>query len=156
MNENKEFDISKFPVKLEIQVRSYEVDFQNVVNNAVYFNYFELARIDYRKKMGYNILPNGTFSDGLLFFVARNECNYLAPAYLDNELIIHTRIEFIKNSSLGFEHLIFNKTTNQFIAHGKGVIVNVDPLNLTPALIPETVIDEIKAFDKEVLILREN
>ncbi len=151
---NQNFDLSKFPVKLEIQVRSYEVDFQSVVNNAVYFNYFELARIDYRKKMGYSLNPNGTFSDGLLFFVAHNECDYFAPAYLDNELIIYTRIDYIKNSSLNFEHLIYNKSTEQFIVRGSGVIVNVDPISLIPAPIPENMIDEIKSFDKEVKILR--
>ncbi len=150
----KEFDVSKFPVKLEINVRSYEVDFQNVVNNAVYFNYFELARIDYRKKMGYSLNPNGTFSDGLLFFVAHNECDYFSPAYLDNELIIYTRIDYIKNSSLNFEHLIYNKTTQQFIARGSGVIVNVDPLTMSPVPIPETKIEEIKTFDKAVKVLR--
>lgn len=150
----KQFDISKFPVQLEIQVRSYEVDFQNVVNNAVYFNYFELARIDYRKKMGYTLNPNGTFSDGLLFFVAHNECDYFAPAYLENKLIIYTRIDYIKNSSLNFEHLIFNKSTDQFIARGSGVIVNVDPISMKPASIPDAIIEEIKAFDKQVKILR--
>jgi len=150
----EKFDVSKFPVQLEIQVRSYEVDFQNVVNNAVYFNYFELARIDYRKKMGYTLNPNGTFSDGLLFFVAHNECDYLAPAYLENELVIYTRIDYIKNSSLNFEHLIFNKSTNQFIARGSGVIVNVDPITMSPSPIPDEMIEEIKAFDKEVKILR--
>lgn len=150
----KIFDVSKFPVKLEINVRSYEVDFQNVVNNAVYFNYFELARIDYRKKMGYFLNSNGTFSDGLLFFVAHNECDYFSPAYLDNELTIYTRIDYIKNSSLNFEHLIYNKTTQQFVAKGSGVIVNVDPLTINPVPIPETKIEEIKNFDKEVKILR--
>jgi acyl-CoA thioester hydrolase len=150
----EKFDVSKFPVKIEIQVRSYEVDFQNVVNNAVYFNYFEIARIDYRKKMGYTLQPNGTFSDGLLFFVAHNECDYFSPAYLDNELIIYTRIDYIKNSSLCFEHLIFNKSTDKFIASGKGVIVNVDPITLNPSPIPQEMINEIKNFDKEVKILR--
>ncbi len=150
----KQFDVSKFPVQLEIQVRSYEVDFQNVVNNAVYFNYFELARIDYRKKMGYTLNPNGTFSDGLLFFVAHNECDYFAPAYIENELIIYTRIDYIRNSSLNFEHLIFNKSTDQFIARGSGVIVNVDPITMHPEPIPDSMINEIKAFDKEVKILR--
>ncbi len=151
---NQYFDVSKFPVKLELQVRSYEVDFQNVVNNAVYFNYFELARIDYRKKMGYSLNPNGTFSDGLLFFVAHNECDYFSPAYLDNELIIYTRIDYIKNSSLNFEHLIYNKSTEQFIARGSGVIVNVDPITMNPSAIPDSMIEEIRAFDKEVKVLR--
>lgn len=148
------FDTSIFPAKIELMVRSYEVDFQKVVNNAVYFNYFELARIDYRKKMGIKLNRDGSFSDGLLFFVVHNECDYFRPAYLDNELVIYTRIDFVKNSSLGFEHLIFNKTLNEFIAKGKEIIVNVNKRTGEPETLPDTVIAEIQKFDKSVKILR--
>lgn len=148
------FDISIFPAKIELTVRSYEVDFQRVVNNAVYFNYFELARIDYRKKIGIKLNRDGSFSDGLLFFVVHNECDYFKPAYLDDELVIFTRIDFIKNSSLGFEHLVFNKTLNKFIAKGKGIIVNVNRRTGEPETLPDTVIAEIQKFDKSVKILR--
>mgnify|MGYP005838750187 CR=1 FL=1 len=148
------FDISIFPAKIELTVRSYEVDFQRVVNNAVYFNYFELARIDYRKKIGIKLNRDGSFSDGLLFFVVHNECDYFKPAYLDDELVIFTRIDFVKNSSLGFEHLVFNKTLNEFIAKGKGIIVNVNRRTGEPETLPDTVIAEIQKFDKSVKILR--
>lgn len=148
------FDISIFPAKIELTVRSYEVDFQRVVNNAIYFNYFELARIDYRKKIGIKLNRDGSFSDGLLFFVVHNECDYFKPAYLDDELMIFTRIDFVKNSSLGFEHLVFNKTLNEFIAKGKGIIVNVNRRTGEPETLPDTVIAEIQKFDKSVKILR--
>lgn len=148
------FDISIFPAKIELTVRSYEVDFQRVVNNAIYFNYFELARIDYRKKIGIKLNRDGSFSDGLLFFVVHNECDYFKPAYLDDELVIFTRIDFVKNSSLGFEHLVFNKTLNEFIAKGKGIIVNVNRRTGEPETLPDTVIAEIQKFDKSVKILR--
>lgn len=148
------FDISIFPAKIELTVRSYEVDFQRVVNNAIYFNYFELARIDYRKKIGIKLNRDGSFSDGLLFFVVHNECDYFKPAYLDDELVIFTRIDFVKNSSLGFEHLVLNKTLNEFIAKGKGIIVNVNRRTGEPETLPDTVIAEIQKFDKSVKILR--
>lgn len=148
------FDISIFPAKIELTVRSYEVDFQRVVNNAIYFNYFELARIDYRKKIGIKLNKDGSFSDGLLFFVVHNECDYFKPAYLDDELVIFTRIDFVKNSSLGFEHLVFNKTLNEFIAKGKGITVNVNRRTGEPETLPDTLIAEIQKFDKSVKILR--
>lgn len=148
------FDRSIFPHKIELTVRSYEVDFQNVVNNAVYFNYFELARIDYRKQMGATLNSGGLFSDGLMFFVVHNECDYYEPAFLENELIIYSRISFIKNSSFGFEHVIFNKTTNKFVAKGNGVIVNVDPKTSKRAQIPDSLINKIKTFDPHVEVLR--
>ncbi len=148
------FDVAIFPAKLELKVRSYEVDFQKVVNNAVYFNYFELARIDYREKMDVKLNSDGNFSDGLLFFVVHNDCDYFAPAFLGNELIIYTRISYIKNSSFNFEHIVFNKSTNEFIAKGNGVIVNVDPKTMLPVNLPDSLIQDVLKFDKNVQLIR--
>ncbi|MBU2584860.1 MAG: hypothetical protein KKH32_05970 [Bacteroidetes bacterium] len=92
----KHFDITIFPAVLNFKVRSYKVDFQNVVNNAVYFNYFEMARIDYRRQMGVRMNPGGSFTDGLLFFVVKNLYEYYEPGFSDIELTIYTRIAFIK------------------------------------------------------------
>jgi acyl-CoA thioester hydrolase len=33
-----------FPISLNFEVRDYELDYQGIVNNAVYLNYFEEAR----------------------------------------------------------------------------------------------------------------
>ena len=39
----------------QLKVRLYEVEILQIVNNAVYFNYFEQARIQYAKDAG--LLP---------------------------------------------------------------------------------------------------
>lgn len=147
---NFELNLSKFPHKLNLTVRSYEVDFQGVVNNATYLNYIELARIEYRKAMGVKLYKDGRFSDGLLFFVVNNSIDYLEPAFFDDKLEIYTRISFIKNSSIGFEHVIIREESNQIIAKAKGVIVNVDQLTNRPTNIPEEVRTKIKQFDQAV------
>ncbi|MBM4176882.1 MAG: acyl-CoA thioesterase [Ignavibacteria bacterium] len=150
----KQFDIKLFPAVLKFRVRSYEIDFQNVVNNAVYFNYFEMGRIDYRKQMGVKMYPNGSFSDGLLFFVVKNSCEYYEPCSIDDEITLYTRIAFIKNSSFGFEQVLFNNSSGKFAAFGSDVIVNVDYKTRQRAVIPEGLIDEIKKFDSNVKITR--
>ncbi|MCX8011510.1 MAG: acyl-CoA thioesterase [Ignavibacteria bacterium] len=147
---NNEVDLSNYPHKITITVRSYEVDFQGVVNNATYLNYLELARIEYRKAMGVKLYKDGRFSDGLLFFVVNNSIDYLEPAFFDDKLKIYTRISFIKNSSIGFEHVIIKEGSERIIAKAKGIIVNVDVKTNQPTSIPEDVRKKIKEFDPAV------
>ena len=42
-----ESDLTKYRFKETMQVRFNETDAQGIVNNAVYFTYFEVARVEY-------------------------------------------------------------------------------------------------------------
>lgn len=151
------FELKKFPVVTELFVRSYELDFQGVVNNSVHFNYFEIARIDYFKKLYKENLENeDLILDKLNFFVVHNECDYLLPIRYNEKLKIYSRISFIKNSSFGFEHLIYSESQKNFVAKGGGVIVQFDKETQLPSDIDNNMINKIKDFDNYVEIRREN
>ncbi len=115
----------EFRHKLCVRVRFHEVDMLGVLNNAAYISFFEDARLEYIKDAGL-LPPGGIFSDGFDFFMVRNEINYRSHAHFDDELIIHTRVSYIRNSSYGFEHLIEKVSTGEIIADGIGVVVQVD------------------------------
>jgi acyl-CoA thioester hydrolase len=145
-------DINHFWHKITLTVRFNEVDMLGVCNNSVYLSFFEEARLNYIKEIG--LMPsNGWFSDGRLFFIVRNEINYLDFARFEDELNIYTRINFIKSSSVGFEHLVENAKTKKIIADGSGVIVHVDPLTRRSAPLPEKYFDIIKKYEKDVQVL---
>ena len=144
-------DINKFRHKITVKVRFNEVDMLGVCNNAVYLVYFDEARFSYIKESG--LIPEGGwFSDGRLFFMVRNELNYYDFARFDEELNIYTRIEYIKNSSIGFEQLVENAKTKKIIADGKGVLVHVDPKTRKSSPLPEKYKDIVQEYEKEVLI----
>jgi acyl-CoA thioester hydrolase len=126
-----------------------------VCNNAVYINYFETARLEYIKAAG--LIPEkGIFSDGRLFFMVRNEINYNDHAYYDDELEVYTKISYIKNTSFGFDHLIFKKKSNKIIADGKGVIVHVDPKTRKSISLEDEFVNKIKLFEPGVAILKDH
>lgn len=103
-----QFQKSKFKHIHTVKVRFNEVNLLNILNNAVYFNYFEQARIHYIKDAG--LLPEkGIFIDNGLYYVARNEINYLKPAFFNDGLIIYTRISYIKNGVSGMSELLRDK-----------------------------------------------
>ena len=92
------------PTKLKSDFRHYydltvtfdQVDMLHIVNNAVYFNYFEQARIRYAKDIGF--LPGkGISFEGTTFYMVRNEINYLKAAFFEDKLRVYTRIAYIRD-----------------------------------------------------------
>lgn len=147
-------DPKDFKHKVSISVRFHEVDMLGVCYNAVYINYFETSRLEYAKAAG--LIPEGgIFSDGNLFFIVRNEINYRGYAHHDDVLDVYSRINFIKNSSFGYDHLIVNRKTNRVIVEGKVVIVHVDSRTKKSKALSESFIKKVQAFEPSVNILRD-
>jgi acyl-CoA thioester hydrolase len=144
----------KFKHKFQARVRTYEVDSQGIVHNAVYLQYLEAARIEYRRNLGYRILPTGIFDDGLKVVVVNNTINYKGFAFLDDLLNVYTRIEWIKNSSFCFDQIIENDRTKQIICEAKGVLVNIHATDNTPYSLAENFITDIKNFEPELKLIR--
>ena len=146
--------IEKYKHKIQVRVRTYEVDSQGIVHNAVYLQYLETGRIEYRRSLGYTILPNGIFNDGLKPVVVNNTINYKSFAFLDDLLNVHTRIEWIKNSSFCFDQIIENDNTKALICEAKGILVNLHPLNNTPETLAEKFTNDIKQFEHELKLIK--
>ncbi|MGB9697680.1 MAG: acyl-CoA thioesterase [Ignavibacteria bacterium] len=146
--------LSIFKHKCNVQVRTFDVDSQGIVHNAVYLQYFEIGRVEYRKSFGYRLLRNGFFEDGMKIVVVKNVIDYLSFAFLDDMLDIYSRIKWIKNSSFCFEQVMVNSETNQLIASALGVLVNLNPHTNVPQKLSEKFIKEVKNFEKRILIKR--
>ncbi len=130
-------EIKNYRHVIEETVRFHEVDMLAVCNNAVYFNFFEDARIKYTQDIIKNYDIPGLLEGSSFFIMARNECDYIEPAFLDDELEIYTRIEFVKNSSFGFRHLVVKKASGKIITRGGGVVVHIDRSDNKSRLLPE-------------------
>ena len=142
-----------FSHKYTVKVKLNEVDILQIVNNAVYFNYFEQARIQYAKDAGL-ITSINIYNESNIYYLIHNEINYINVARFDDELNIFTRVSYIKNSSFGFEHLIENSKAKKIIAEGTGVSVHVNPLTGKSTPLTEEFIEKIKAMEPSVNILR--
>lgn len=143
---------SDFKHYYDVTVNFDQVDMLHIVNNAVYFNFFEQARIKYAKDMGF--LPGkGISINGTTFYMVKNEINYLKAALFEDKLRIYTRISYIKHSSFGFEHIIENIDNGIIIAEGSGVLVYVDPTIKKSVPLPKEFFEKVKKFEPSVKIL---
>ncbi len=145
-------DKTNFKHKIIEVVKFHEVDLLGVCNNAVYFNYFEDARIKYMQDLKKNYQLKEVLEGYSFFIMVHNECDYIEPAYLDDELIVYTKIYFIKNSSFGFEHIIEKKSSGKIIAQGKGVVVHIDKRTNKSLTLPEEFYKAVKDFESGVEI----
>ncbi|MBI1936605.1 MAG: acyl-CoA thioesterase [Ignavibacteriales bacterium] len=133
-------------------VKFHEVDMLGVCNNAVYFNYFEDARIKYMQDLKREYKLKEILDGPSFFIMAHNECDYIEPAYLDDELFIRTKISFIKNSSFGFNHIVEKKFSQKIIAKGAGVVVHIDRRTNKSIPLPDEFYEAVKKFESEVEI----
>ncbi len=75
--------------KTKLIVRSYELDSYNHVNNAVYLNYLEHARMDFLHQIKFDY--KGLFAKGFYTYVTHIDIHYKASALLDDELTIESK-----------------------------------------------------------------
>ena len=147
-------DLSGYNHVTQVRVRTFEVDAQGIVHNINFLKYFEVGRIEYRRNLGYYILPDGIFNDGLKVVVVHNEIDYKSFAYLDELLDIYTKISWIKNSSFCFEQVILGSLKKNIICSGNGVLVNIDSEG-KPRKLETRFVNEIRDFEKNLLIIKE-
>jgi acyl-CoA thioester hydrolase len=130
-----------------VRVRFHHVDRMHVVHSLRYFYYFEEARLEYIRLLGIPV-DQGIFVEHDRFFIVRNSCDYFAPAFFDEELTILTRIAFVRNSSIGFEHLAL-KDDGTLVTRAEHVFVHVDLQTDRPSRVPDSMRDLILAREGE-------
>ena len=134
-----------FNHRLHSRVRSYDVDRQGIVHNAVYLYWLEAARIEYFRDIGVPI-DRQSFVTKHRFVVVKAEIDYLYAAQFDDAYTVYTRVSWVKNSSFGFEHVIRTEE-GEMLAVAKGVLVHLNPATHKPERIPDSYRSLIKAFE---------
>lgn len=91
---------------IEVEVRSYELDAYNHVNNAVYLNYLEYARLEYLRRIGFDYV--GLVEEGYMLYVTRIDIRYKHSARLYEKLKIEVRPLKLGKVSGTFRQIISN------------------------------------------------
>ena len=106
-----------------IKIRFRDLDAFGHVNNAVYFTFMEIARVEYFKQMG--LLQPGEFPSPF-FIIAEATCQYKAPIDMTTPLIIQVRVSRLGNSSFDMEYRLVDEVSGAVLAGGRTVQVTFD------------------------------
>lgn len=111
-----------FRFSTPIEIRFSDIDAFGHVNNAVYFTYFEMARVAYLAQVGVvqDEFPNP------FFIIAEATCQFKAPVRLQTRLLARVRLSRMGNASFDFEYQLVDAATDQIMAQGRTVQVVFD------------------------------
>ena len=80
----------------QVQIRFNDIDIAGHVNNAVHLYYFDYGRMQYFNKIFEQIINWGEKG----FVIVNINIDYFKPIYLDEEIIVETKINKIGNKSI--------------------------------------------------------
>lgn len=95
------------------EVRDYEVDYQNIVNNAVYMNYLDHARGKYLKDMGFDITHIA--QEGINIVLYESQLKFKAPLKFGDVYTVISELSRISQFRLLMTQKIINTQHNQRI-----------------------------------------
>ena len=141
-------DLARFTSWVPIEIRYSDLDTQGHVNNAVYFTYFEHARVRFLFRLRERALdevrrqPVGdgdarqAGSEDLPFVVSTASCEYRRPITGLDPIAVGVRCESASRASLNLEYVLCDRPHGQLFATGATTIVSVDPQSGRPRSLP--------------------
>ncbi len=143
----KAVDLTLFRHRIRGRVRTFEVDRQNIVHNAVYLQWLETGRVEYWRALGLPI-DQQTFVTRYRFVVAHLDIDYLWAARFDEEYEVLTRTVFVKNSSFGMEQIV-QLLDGTLLVVANLVLVNLNAATWKPQRISDALRKLIREFEGE-------
>jgi acyl-CoA thioester hydrolase len=107
-----------------LRVRYAETDKMGVVYYANYLVWFEVARADLLRSLGWTYREMEIA--GISLPVIEAHCQYLRPARYDDEIDVKTKGRMLSPVRMEFEYHVIRKTDQTIAAHGKTVHAAVD------------------------------
>ena len=133
-----------FISETQIRVRYAETDQMGVVYHSNYFPYFESARAESIRQLGF------TYADmerlGVIMPVVDVHCRYLKPALYDDLLTIKTTLrELPVHHKIEFHHEVFNEK-NELLAVGKLILYFMEAKTMKKSTMPAPLLQKLKPY----------
>ncbi|WP_409304125.1 acyl-CoA thioesterase [Peribacillus sp. SCS-155] len=134
-----------------LKVRYSEIDGQNIVFNAHYLTYLDVAVSEFflegLKLDLVKLAENGEFD----FVIAKTIMEYKSPARLNDWLNIWCRVGRIGNASMTMNFMITRDGEIDPLLIAEVIYVSYNPHTKTSQPVPEFVRERIEQFEKDVL-----
>ena len=121
--------------EVKIRVRYAETDQMGVVYHANHFVWFEVGRVELLRQLGFSYREMEQ-DDGCCITVVEARCRYKAPVRYDEEILIRTRLEHVRESLVRFAYQLFRENDGLLLAEGETTHVVTDA-ELNKRTIPE-------------------
>ncbi len=133
-----------FSTETQIRVRYAETDQMGVVYHANYFQYFEVARAESIRHLGF------TYADmeklGVIMPVIEVQCRYLRPAVYDDLLTVKVILkELPVHHKIEFHQEVYNSRA-ELLANGKIILYFMEAGTMKRTTMPEQLMLRLKPY----------
>ncbi len=145
MTDTIESLLGSFPVVVDIAIRWGDMDAFGHVNNTVYFQYFEIARIAYLERLK----PKGFLTRAKVGpILASTQCRFRFPlTYPDTISVGVTTSEILENRFVQ-KYAVVSNVHERLAAEGEAVIVTFDYTQGRKVPVPDELKGEIARLEK--------
>ncbi|HEX6191925.1 MAG TPA: thioesterase family protein [Chitinophagaceae bacterium] len=133
-----------FSSETTIRVRYAETDQMGIVYHSNYFPYFESARAESIRQLGF------TYADmekmGVIMPVVDVHCRYLRPAVYDDLLTIKTLLKELPiHHKIEFHHEVFNEKS-ELLAVAKIILYFMESKSMKRTTMPPLLLEKIQPY----------
>lgn len=105
-----------------VQLRFNDIDMLGHLNNSVYIQLMDLGKANYF----HQFIKGRLDHDKLAIVVANINCDFHAPAYLEEPLEVLTAVESMSEKSFRLEQRVVNAETGEVKCRAVTTMVNID------------------------------
>lgn len=133
-----------FTTETQIRVRYAETDQMGVVYHSNYFPYFESARAESIRELGF------TYADmekmGVIMPVVDVHCRYLRPALYDDLLTVKTMLkELPVHHKIEFHHEVYNEK-QELLVVGKIILYFMEAKGMKRTTMPDLLLEKLQPY----------
>lgn len=129
--------------EIQVRVRYAETDQMGYVYYGNYASYFEVARVEALRNLGFDY--KSIEENGIILPVLSYSINYLKPAYYDDLLIIKVRIMEVPLARIKFDYETYNDK-DQLINKADTTLVFINKQTKKPCAAPVEFINVLKKY----------
>ena len=141
--------IDGYPVVTEVVVRWGDMDLLGHVNNIMYLQYFETARIEYMVRAGLG--PPGPAWREHGFIVASLDCRFRAPVTYPDTLSVGARVAALGDDRIIIEHAAYSQKLGKIAAEGDALLISYEYAAGRRSPLPQTFREAVLALEGRAL-----
>jgi acyl-CoA thioester hydrolase len=139
-----------FKFSASTRVGFSDTDAQGIVYYGRYLPYFDLARVEYHRKL--DMLRMEIGGEGVEFVMRACSIEYFAPAVFDDLIDVYIRVSRIGRTSATYECAAYRATDDLLMVTASQTLVLVDLDARKAVPIPEEYRERIRAFEADDLL----
>jgi acyl-CoA thioester hydrolase len=137
--------LAAYPVVIELPVQWGEMDSFGHVNNVVYFRYFESARMEYLRRIGWS---DPQAQGGIGPILQATSARFRRPLTYPDTIQVGTRVTDVSEDRFILDQQIVSRRLGEVTTLGQGTVVSYDYARLAKAPLPAVIVQRIAELER--------